>query len=675
MNKRFISFILSLCVLTSMIVALPMKASAASYSVNNAIAYAQSHWNDGKGLCAEFVSDCVMAGGVNTGTIKTVRALWPKICSLTGLSKIDLKLDGKGYATKALNGNILGRGDVVVQWCYTHNIGPHIMLCGGYDSSGYATYYAHNGAMNNQRYKLSVNLAYEHTEACNMGAQVIRLSTIDNGQPSTYVPPKKATFSPATEADYVAKQAISETNATVVNQVNKQYGVKVTQMGIYLYDANGNLIKRHIENISNVPATQTKYHSWYDIQKELGITLTPGTTYKYRIFGIFDGEEVVADALSSFTTLGPTPTPVPTPTPTPVPTLTPTPVSDKITVYFDANGGHSIITSVQLIPGSNIVQLPVPDRKGYEFDGWYTDENHGSKHVTSTTKINVGYDITLYAKWTKTEEENEIPETITVYFDAQGGKCSPKSVKVVPGETISNIPVPTRSGYKFEGWYSDESLGSKKIGTNTKMNLTYDVTLYAKWSEEDFEMLGEEYFFPFEDVKTSDWYHNDVKNAHKMGLINGKSEKKYGANENMTYAEAIKLAACMHQLYEKGEVTLTNSSGNWYQSYVDYARENGIPWSCKNYNAQINRRDYVYIFYYALPEEAYEEINYIDEIPDVKHSDKFSDEIYAFYRAGILSGSDSKGTFNPQSSIKRSEVAAILSRMMDEGARKEFSLY
>ena len=38
--------------------------------------------------------------------------------------------------------------------------------------------------------------------------------------------------------------------------------------------------------------------------------------------------------------------------------------------------------------------------------------------------------------------------------------------------------------------------------------------------------------------------------------------------------------------------------------------------------------------------------------------------------AGILTGSDAKGTFNPTSSIKRSEVAAILNRMFDETMRQ-----
>ena len=182
------------------------------------------------------------------------------------------------------------------------------------------------------------------------------------------------------------------------------------------------------------------------------------------------------------------------------------------------------------------------------------------------------------------------------------------------------------------------------------------------------------YVFPFTDVLEKDWFYKDVYNANKIGLINGKTATLYKPNDNMTYAEAIKLAACMNQYYNDGEVTLTNGSPNWYDSYVEYARTHGIPWDYEDHNAKITRRDYVHIFYYALPKENYKAINNIMAIPDVKSDDKYASEILAFYNAGILTGSDAKGTFNPSSNIKRSEVAAILSRMMDATTRKMFEL-
>ena len=55
-------------------------------------------------------------------------------------------------------------------------------------------------------------------------------------------------------------------------------------------------------------------------------------------------------------------------------------------------------------------------------------------------------------------------------------------------------------------------------------------------------------------------------------------------------------------------------------------------------------------------------------------NDLAAPEIYAFYRAGILTGSDQSGTFRPASSIQRCEVAAILVRMFTEAERVSITL-
>ena len=58
----------------------------------------------------------------------------------------------------------------------------------------------------------------------------------------------------------------------------------------------------------------------------------------------------------------------------------------------------------------------------------------------------------------------------------------------------------------------------------------------------------------------------------------------------------------------------------------------------------------------------------------MKATDKFAAEIYEFYRAGILTGSDRLGTFHPTSSLKRSEAAAILVRLYDASQRQYITL-
>lgn len=182
---------------------------------------------------------------------------------------------------------------------------------------------------------------------------------------------------------------------------------------------------------------------------------------------------------------------------------------------------------------------------------------------------------------------------------------------------------------------------------------------------------------PFTDVSQDAWYANDVKNAYTKKLINGKTDTTYCPNENMTVAEAIKLAACMHQEYYDGKVTLTASGTPWYQSYVDYAKEKGITdKTYSDYNSAVTREEYVHIFFGALPQKEYTQFNLVlyGDIPDVSENHDYALEIYTFYRAGILAGMDEYGTFEPKSSIKRSEVAAILTRMTDDTTRKSVIL-
>ena len=188
------------------------------------------------------------------------------------------------------------------------------------------------------------------------------------------------------------------------------------------------------------------------------------------------------------------------------------------------------------------------------------------------------------------------------------------------------------------------------------------------------------YELPFVDVPEGEWYYESVYYAWDADLIDGTSATTFRPDNTLTVAEAIKLAAALHQLENDGVVTLKNGTANWYDTYVAYAVKEGIieakyqSYTQAQMNAPATRREFVHILHGALDE--YEAMNAISDnaIPDVKTGDAYADEIYDFYRAGILTGSNAQGTFHPESSIKRSEVAAILIRMYDESMRLEKTL-
>lgn len=180
----------------------------------------------------------------------------------------------------------------------------------------------------------------------------------------------------------------------------------------------------------------------------------------------------------------------------------------------------------------------------------------------------------------------------------------------------------------------------------------------------------------FLDVPKEAWFYNSVRYAVERGIINGRDSGLFDPDGYVTVAEAIKLGACMHQLYYKGSVTLVNGNP-WYMSYVEYANQNGIiNKTYTDYDAKITRDEFVNIFFSALPSSEYTPINEIKSgsIPDVKETDPYHDRILSFYRAGIVTGKDDKGAFCPKDNILRSEVSALVERMLDKSTRKSFTI-
>lgn len=74
--------------------------------------------------------------------------------------------------------------------------------------------------------------------------------------------------------------------------------------------------------------------------------------------------------------------------------------------------------------------------------------------------------------------------TKTVHFNANGGTVRPASKVVVCssnyGNTYGTLPTPTRTGYEFDGWYTQET-GGTKVTANTSVGTNPPATLYAHW--------------------------------------------------------------------------------------------------------------------------------------------------------------------------------------------------
>lgn len=72
-------------------------------------------------------------------------------------------------------------------------------------------------------------------------------------------------------------------------------------------------------------------------------------------------------------------------------------------------------------------------------------------------------------------------DVYTVHFDATGGNVETQDKSVTVNAQYGDLPVPSRSGYTFEGWYTAAD-GGNHVTATTTVNINADQTLYAHWS-------------------------------------------------------------------------------------------------------------------------------------------------------------------------------------------------
>lgn len=161
------------------------------------------------------------------------------------------------------------------------------------------------------------------------------------------------------------------------------------------------------------------------------------------------------------------------------------------------------------------ISLPIPNKVGYKFEGWYRDRNYTMKindtlNKEELKKLNIipsklgcnisNAETTLYAKYVRDESCNNISSNIDIIFDTDGGNKI-KALRVDNNSDEVVLPIPSKDEYIFWGWYLDSEL-LHKIDNNVSYeflnnNLLLSVNkndncseykegyLYAKWVKKD----------------------------------------------------------------------------------------------------------------------------------------------------------------------------------------------
>lgn len=127
-----------------------MQAEAAGYDANAAVAYAAAHWDDGVGVCDQFIKACLQAGGIDiqAGGVEPVRSA---LIDAGYGSAVELSQDkGSPYISWSKNSAKLSVGDILFFYCSASDCqkNVHIAIVAGYDADDHLLAYAHNPAWN-----------------------------------------------------------------------------------------------------------------------------------------------------------------------------------------------------------------------------------------------------------------------------------------------------------------------------------------------------------------------------------------------------------------------------------------------------------------------------------------------------------------------------------------------
>lgn len=253
--------------------------------------------------------------------------------------------------------------------------------------------------------------------------------------------------------------------------------------------------------------------------------------------------------------------------------------------------------------------------------------------------------------------------TYTLTFETNGGNAISKVTKN-KGTSIDLAQyAPTKSGATFEGWYADKGL-TQKI---TSVKLDANTTVYAKWTEAPVSGL------PFGDVKSADWFYNDVKYVYEKGMMAGTAADVFAPNATTTRAMIVTI---LYRLEGSPAVTGTSAfvdvpAGQWYTDAVNWAAANQIVkgTSATTFapNDSITREQMAAILYRYAQYKGYDVTKKADlsGYSDNGQVSAYAKDALAWANAAKLINGVTNTTLAPQGNATRAQVSAILHRFCD----------
>lgn len=251
-------------------------------------------------------------------------------------------------------------------------------------------------------------------------------------------------------------------------------------------------------------------------------------------------------------------------------------------------------------------------------------------------------------------------------YEVNGGAApdlSSRTAFYLVGLPYGELPVPTKEGQVFEGWFTAE--GVQLTGEEPAME---SLRVFARWSgsaeplplpvEPDPEPEPDysSWVNPYSDVQDDKWYYTYVRELSYYGVVSGDGDGIFRPDSDIKAGEALKMILVAATGMDPGNST---AGGHWAANYLAMAERLGclLPGEVQDLDGAIDRAAIARITAIAMGLELKEGVSPFADIGDVY--------TLALFDAGIMEGDTVDGYryFNPLDGISRAETCAVVSRV------------
>ena len=261
-----------------------------------------------------------------------------------------------------------------------------------------------------------------------------------------------------------------------------------------------------------------------------------------------------------------------------------TPTTYAVTVSNDGNGTGTATPSTAA--AGTEIRLSATPKTGYHFKEWevisggVTIENNKFTMPDGNVEVKAIF-------------EKDAPTEFTVNFDGNGGTPSVSSMTTID-QKLSSLPSASRSKHSFDGWYTEES-GGTKVTTDTVFSA--NTIVYAHWT---YTGGGSSSGYSYYTIQATTGTGGSISPSGSISVREGRDQtftitpdkgyavanvkidgKSIGAVKSYTF-ENVRRTHTIEVIFMKANgnpqtgVFVDVATGSYYEDAVDWAVENGI---------------------------------------------------------------------------------------------------